>query len=57
MTEKSIVKTPVIRTPAKAVADAGRVSTGGLQRAIVRTLPKAVADAGRVSTGGLQRVI
>ena len=56
MTEKS-TKTPVILTPAKAVADAGRVSTGGLQRAIVRTLPKAIADAGRVSTGGLQRVI
>jgi hypothetical protein len=57
MTEKSTVKTPVIRSPAKAVVDSGRVSTGGLQRAIVRTLPKAIADAGRVSTGGLQRVI
>jgi hypothetical protein len=57
MSDKSIVKTPVLRTPAKAVADAGRVSTGGLQRAIIRTLPKAIADAGRVSTGGLQRVI
>ena len=57
MTEKSTAKIAVIRTPAKAVADAGRVSTGGLQRAIVRTLPKAIRDSGRVSTGGLQRVI
>jgi hypothetical protein len=57
MSDKSIAKTPVLRTPAKAVTDAGRVSIGGLQRAVVRTLPKAIADAGRVSTGGLQRVI
>ena len=27
-------KSVVLRTPAKAVADAGRVSTGGFQRAI-----------------------
>ena len=56
MTKTNASKTVVLSTP-KAVADAGRVSTGGMQRAVVRTLPKSVRDNGRVSTGGMQRAI
>lgn len=56
MTNKNVAKIVILSAP-KAVVDAGRVSTGGMQRAVVRTLPKAVRDNGRVSTGGMLRAI